>query len=671
MMSARSGDRSSYRPDVDGLRAVAVLSVLAFHAFPSAVPGGFIGVDIFFVISGFLISRIILGQLKLGTFTFTEFYSRRIRRIFPALTLVLLATLVFGWLALLPADFRQVGLHASAGAGFASNLLLWYQTGDYFDTAAELKPLLHLWSLGVEEQYYLLWPLLLFLLRGDNRHRILWLIIGLAVASFAISVYLVDRKPSAAFYLPQSRFWELMLGSVIAYAHVHSSALRTAWRPAGGDAVALLRNGASAAGIALIAAGLVLLNENRSFPGWWALLPTVGAALLISAGPDTWLNRHVLAARGCVFVGLISYPLYLWHWPLLTYARILNGGESPSAAVRVGALIAAGFLAWATYELVEKRVRHLKPVAWPHGVVAALASGIAAVAVYGALAFGNYAQSRSAHVRYLPQISEAFDDWGYRGDRVIPGDTERSVLFIGDSHMQQFLPRVVRLMQERTAPVRTVIFQTEGGCVPIPGIERRGHECNRAIGTALEVARRPDVEIVIVGASWMGFLARNDQYKIGDERRTVIDFRGPDLDSALHDLETMLAELASAGKRVYLVLSSPRGERFDPRRMAERVGLGFEVHVSAPVPRHEIVASSAHIDNLLKQVAARAGVGLIDPVDEICDAVSCPAVDADGRPLYKDDSHLRPAFAQARFTAFDRYVYDGPLETSSTARVVP
>src|SRR5882757_11390046 len=211
----------AYRPDIDGLRAIAVGAVLGFHAFPGSFPGGFTGVDIFFVISGFLISGIILEELQAGTFTFGQFYARRIRRIFPALGLVLAATLLLGWLSLSPYDYEQLGGHVAAGAGFVSNLLLFHESG-YFDTDSALKPLLHLWSLGVEEQYYLVWPLLLFVLR-KHMHRIFWLILGVAVGSFVLNILLVHRQPSAAFYLPATRFWELMIGSIAAYRELHAA----------------------------------------------------------------------------------------------------------------------------------------------------------------------------------------------------------------------------------------------------------------------------------------------------------------------------------------------------------------------------------------------------------------------------------------------------------------
>ncbi|HEX7080590.1 MAG TPA: acyltransferase family protein [Gammaproteobacteria bacterium] len=652
-MSAPRPSHLEYRPDIDGLRAVAVSSVLVYHAFPAALPGGFVGVDIFFVISGFLISRIILRQLEDHTFTFANFYERRIRRIFPALALVLLATLVFGWWVLLPMAFEDLGIQVAAGAGFASNLLLWAQSGDYFDSAAELKPLLHLWSLGVEEQYYLLWPLLLFLFRGDRQHRIFWLILGLAVASFAINVHSVARAPSAAFYLPQSRFWELMLGGIIAYADVHDPAWvaavrrrRPAWLP----------GLAAAAGAALLLAGLVLIEENHGFPGARALLPTSGTALLIAAGPEPWLQRRVLASRVFVFVGLISYPLYLWHWPLLVYARVLHGG-APPASTRIALLTGAVALASATYALVERRIRHLRPLRLPRSVVVGLASSVGALAVCGAVIYGSHAGSRSSHVPFLPEIAAAYDDWAFRGNRTIVGDTERAVLFVGDSHMQQYLPRIDKLARQHRAPLRTLIFDTEGGCAPVPGLERIGHECNAFVEHAFATARHPEVEIVIFAASWPGFIARDDYYAVGDPDRRLLDLHGPAGRRALQRFEAALADLVAPGKRVYLVLSSPRGKPFDPRSMVKRVGLNFEVHIGAPVPRKEVAAATAAIDARLADIAARVGAQVIDPKDYLCDAFVCQVADETGRPLYKDESHVRASTARERFTAFDRFVY--------------
>jgi peptidoglycan/LPS O-acetylase OafA/YrhL len=203
-----------YRPDIDGLRAIAVLSVVAFHAFPLRMKGGFIGVDVFFVISGFLISTIIFENLGKGTFSFTEFYARRVKRIFPALAVVLGACLIFGWLALLPDELNQLGKHIAAGAGFVSNLVLWGEAG-YFDNAAETKPLLHLWSLGIEEQFYIVWPLLVWL-AWKRKFNFLVLAAFLAFVSFALNIKGIKQDHIAAFYSPLTRFWELLCGALLA-----------------------------------------------------------------------------------------------------------------------------------------------------------------------------------------------------------------------------------------------------------------------------------------------------------------------------------------------------------------------------------------------------------------------------------------------------------------------
>ena len=347
-----------YRPDIDGLRGVAVLAVVGFHAFPGIVPGGFVGVDVFFVISGFLISSIIFSGIEAGRFSFRAFYARRIRRIFPALAIVLGACLAAGWFLLLAEPFAQLGKHAAGGAGFISNYLLWEEAG-YFDEAAETKPLLHLWSLGIEEQFYLLWPLLVFLAHRPGANLLLVTSIVLA-ASIAANLEGIRRDLVGTFYSPVTRFWELSAGSVLAYASV-----ATAASPIAGAARLLraraiertaIRDGLAAIGLALIVVAVFGLDRTRHYPGLWALLPVAGSFLLILAGPSALPNRWLLARRSIVWLGLISYPFYLWHWPLLTFARLIAGG-TPPAALRLALLAVALLLSWATYALLERPIR--------------------------------------------------------------------------------------------------------------------------------------------------------------------------------------------------------------------------------------------------------------------------------------------------------------------------
>ena len=340
-----------YRPDVDGLRALAVVAVLFFHAFPARLPGGFVGVDVFFVISGYLISGIILEALAAGRFSYAGFYARRIRRIFPALAIVLAALLAGGWFLLYADDYARLGYHAAAGAAFVSNIAFWREAS-YFDVAAELKPLLHLWSLGVEEQFYLVWPVLLVM---SSRWRRGPLIATLAIgaASFLISIWTVRIDRTPAFYAPWNRFWELLAGGALACMEA-DSALHAWTRQL--VSRGRLADIASAIGIAAIVAGVLLIDSTRVFPGLWVLLPVVGTSLLIVSGPLAAINRAILSLPPVVWIGLISYPLYLWHWPLLSFAHILLG-DIPPWWLRLVLLGTSVVLAWGTYRVIERPIR--------------------------------------------------------------------------------------------------------------------------------------------------------------------------------------------------------------------------------------------------------------------------------------------------------------------------
>jgi len=334
----------TYRPDIDGLRAIAVLAVVLYHAFPSALPGGFVGVDIFFVISGYLISTIIAGGLQTGQFSFATFYARRVKRIFPALLLVLGATIAAGWYVLMSDEYTELGKQVTGGAGFVSNFLLWSGSG-YFDSTAETKPLLHLWSLGIEEQFYIFWPLLLW---AAYRCRFnVYAVAGLlALLSMGLNLALVKTHPVATFYSPLSRCWELFAGAMLAFATLRAQA----------PLAATTRQWLSVLGLSLLIIGLATCSNIRPFPGWQAMLPVAGAVLLISAGGDAWLNRWLLAQPVLVWFGLISFPLYLWHWPLLAFARILgNGTTAPS--LRLALMLLAVLLAWMTLRFIERPIR--------------------------------------------------------------------------------------------------------------------------------------------------------------------------------------------------------------------------------------------------------------------------------------------------------------------------
>ena len=298
---------ATYRPDIDGLRAISIIAVVLFHAFPGRFPAGFVGVDVFFVISGYLIGGLIVDELTEGRFSFATFYARRIRRIFPSLVVVLVAVYVVAWFVLFPGEFRQLGRHIVGSALFLSNFVLLDEAG-YFDATSSAKLLLHLWSLAIEEQFYLVWPLLC-VVAWRRRCDMLALTLAVLVVSFAVNILTAD--PATAFYSPLSRFWELNTGTAVALLQRRGGRFsRASWPDAVNNLITLL-------GVALIAAAFVF-PKVETYPGWWALLPVSGSALLIAARPDSWMHRYLLSSRPFVFVGLISYPLYMWHWPLIS-----------------------------------------------------------------------------------------------------------------------------------------------------------------------------------------------------------------------------------------------------------------------------------------------------------------------------------------------------------------
>ena len=368
MKSNTSLIHPKYRPDIDGLRAVAVLAVVTFHAFPGKLPGGFIGVDIFFVISGFLISTIIFENLDQGTFNFKELYTRRIRRIFPALITTLSGVLILGWFVLIPGDeLNQLGKHVAASASFITNFVLASEAG-YFDTTAEQKPLLHLWSLGIEEQFYIFWPIFLWF-TWKLRANLLFLTLIITLISFFLNISRVGINLVETFYFPQTRFWELLLGGLLTWIMYYrldsyrnfglkldkllKRFMYREYREADGGT---LLNILSFSGTGLLIFGFTSFNKNLFYPGWWALIPVLGSIAIILAGPSAWINKVVLSQNTLVWFGLISFSLYLWHWPLISFLWIIEG-KQPSLLARISAIFFAVVFAWLTTTLIEKPLR--------------------------------------------------------------------------------------------------------------------------------------------------------------------------------------------------------------------------------------------------------------------------------------------------------------------------
>jgi peptidoglycan/LPS O-acetylase OafA/YrhL len=682
LMTAQSADaeqRQQHRPDIDGLRAIAILSVLGFHAFGRLLPGGFVGVDIFFVISGYLISGILLRGLQQDNFSFSKFYARRVRRIFPALALVLSVTWIAGWYAQLPDEYARLGKHIATGASFISNIALWKEAG-YFDQSGQLKPLLHLWSLGVEEQFYLIWPLSLFV-AWKRKINLLAMILAVLLASFILNVTRVSAHEASTFYLPTTRFWELLLGAVYAHRQTFRSTLTSRTEPSTfhrllakadptGD---LRRNLAASIGLLLIAGSVLCLHSNMMFPGWWAVPPTLGSVLLIVGGPDAWINRHVLASRPMVLIGLISYPLYLWHWPLLSF-DIIVAPESATPFVRILLLIVAIALAWLTYQIVERPIRSnpsLIPVALP------LAAIVAAIGVVGFLSFRGSIPPRSGNYD-LEKIIQAANEVAFPGPELKEidaaptplrrqGKNPKTVLFIGDSFIEQYYPRIDWLLRSNPEGTESVVFASSGGCPPIPKVEEVHHAaCVGLVGRAVLFANDPDVNTIVIGANWIGYFVEVDRrysyYSIdrGQKEELLPGSRGSEL--ALAELQSMITRFIGEGKIVYLVLQSPNDDALDPRQMIGKRWGSASFRINVPLIRRDAMTRPMRpIVSRLRAIAEATGARIIDPIGYLC-GTYCPAITSDGVPIYRDEGHLNPSYVRTNIRFFDEVLTQGTPE---------
>lgn len=649
-----------YRPDIDGLRAIAVLAVIGFHAFPAWIRGGFVGVDVFFVVSGYLISTILLTGMERGSFRFSQFYIRQIRRIFPALIVVLLACMVAGWLVLLSVEYKALGKHVAGSAAFVSNFVLWNEAG-YFDKAAATKPLLHIWSLGIEEQFYIVWPLLLYLV-WKRKAATLALLLLLFTFSFTFNV--LSSDPAADFYSPLTQFWELMAGAVLAYLSLHCEDLAKIFRKLPRPALQIIGGGAAPEsitrditaiiGLLLIVGSVFTVDETRKFPGWWALLPVAGTYLMIASGPQAWINNKLLATCGLVAIGLVSYPLYLWHWPLLSFIRIVNG-SAPSAALASLAILLSFALAGLTYLLVEKPLRFGKsgPVKAVTLLAVMAAIGLAGYFTYtrGGFAFRN--PGAEDLVAAAQDFEHAEEDEVALGN---PG-AEQTIL-VGDSTMEQYIPRVRELIAQGTIDLKRnrVIFDLHGGCPPIPDIARdRNPACAPFVDKVLPTLDGDKVKTVALTAFWTNHLTDAEYYLRSDPSKVLLRDSEAAQDRALGNFAALISHLVDAGKRVFVLLETPSSNAYDPMKM---MPIGWRRLLDRPkIPesptRSQMDKFVGKISDKIQRVAETAGARVIKPMDYLCDKEACPT-STDGQVRYIDNYYLRASFVRDHATYIDQ-----------------
>lgn len=503
-----------YRPEIDGLRAIAVSLVLVYHAFPHLLTGGFVGVDVFFVISGYLITHMILQEQKDKRFSVLNFYCRRIARIFPALIIVLVSAFILGWIVLLPKEFIQVGKHILAGAGFFTNFLLWQESG-YFDQETRLKPLMHLWSLAIEEQFYIIFPLILYVLSGQSVKRAI-LIALLLLMSLMISA-LPDLTNAYRFFLPHTRLWELLIGSICALL-LHDDRKKI------NSNIKLL---IVFSGLCIILACAILYDASIEFPGLWALPVTIGTALIILSGLNNPPIQKTLGNKLFVYIGLISYPLYLWHWLLLSYAHIYYSGM-PGNTRLVFALILSIALSALTYHFVEKPIRkHNKKT----NVALFLCLTLILVA-----SLGYFTIKQSGFPSRLASEMRILDTIGYKPDTKLIGmhclrpneepETALSysaesciepaspignkhapiIALWGDSHAQYLFPGIYELRGQRD--YRLALFRGDS-CPPLDTEENEN--CRKLNKNYLAQIQKIKPETVILFAVWSSYVEKNEE----------------------------------------------------------------------------------------------------------------------------------------------------------------
>lgn len=637
----------TYRADIDGLRAIAVLSVLLFHAGVEAFSGGFVGVDIFFVISGYLITTIIHREVEAGTFSLTRFYERRFRRILPAAAVVVVAVLIAGEL-LFPLHHQgSLARSAVAAALFSSNIFFFLESG-YFTDPASTLPLLHTWSLAVEEQFYLAFPLVMLLIAKFGRERYATWLLVLSVVSLVSCVLITQSNVSAAFYLSPTRAWELLAGGLLAINAL--PALQDQRK----------REFVSLAGILMLSLSVLTFSELTIFPGLAALLPVVGTAMLIHSGAhgQTVVSR-CLSVRPLVFVGLISYSLYLWHWPVVVFAQYYSVvALTPTA---IGLVLCTSFaLAVVSWRYVETPFRKKQLAAEPRHMLRVSAAttlllvAVGVIGIYGQGAPGQHSQD--AVMDYVADDPEWLR-WGKceRQSRALGSDrthcavgsADKAPSFIlwGDSHGTSFASSV-----DRSATLNGLAGEVAlaSGCPPLYKVVRQDRRTCDAFNSEVlnYIAANDEIATVILAARWTFIISGDHNQHEESYPLKLIDLQATgqdDVDNAgvfETGLRRTIARLHELGKDVVLVGPVPEIGYDVPSAtfVALKTNRDVDALISPTVSEHEErnTAVTAIFDTLQDSMTVSA---ILNPSEYLCDQGYC-RVAIDKAPLYRDDNHL-------------------------------
>lgn len=635
-----------YRIELDGIRAIAVLSVVLFHAGVTIIPGGYVGVDIFFVLSGFLITSIIYKQINSSSFTFSDFYWRRFRRILPALFFMIFVVGLVSYKILVPELFKDFAISAWTTALFSSNIYFWTEAG-YFQKAAELKPLLHTWSLGVEEQYYIFFPFLMIFIAKWAPRRFTVVLMTVGILSLLLSIYAVYNKPIATFYLLPTRLWELLVGSLLAVSNIPTLKRK------------ITINLVSWTGLALLSAPMIFYSDNTIFPGLAALPPCLGTVLIIWSlknHHNTSLKR-ILSFKPLVFVGKVSYSFYLWHWPVLVLCKYYAIDDF-TIADNLLALFAAFLISCFSWLVVEKPFRTNFETFPKRRMFELTFTSIAAVTLMGmTVSYKNGMPSRF-DVNLVNIIAAADDKSAYTNecndlelenpdvDFCSMGTAKEGMprfLLWGDSHAGAIAPVFDAVASEENIKGT---FASWSGCPPLLGVQRKHagqkRDCladRKFIKNYIEENKQ--LETIILFARW-SFYVENKPY--GNEktgRLMALEYNGekvvkPDL-MVQKALEKTVSWLKAINKKVVIIMPVPEVGLDVPSELTKLIIRPSDRDIRPTMVAYQNRQSKFF--DIAEGLRDKYGVKLLYPHEYMCDQKYCNVIKK-GIPLYFDDDHL-------------------------------
>ncbi|MGD8111350.1 acyltransferase family protein [Vibrio sp. TRT 17S01] len=633
----------TFRYDINALRAIAVVSVVIFHFFSAYLPGGYVGVDIFFVISGYLMTRIITSKLDEGNFSFASFYAARAKRIIPALAVMCLTVLIVCLFYLTPWDLRKLGKHILVSIGFVSNFTYLKESG-YFDVAAQSKWLLHTWSLSVEWQFYLVYPVLLVSIKKAlpkvSLNLALWC---LTITSFLLCLYYVHTNPDQAYYLFHTRAWELLIGGVIATQKVPQAFSRN------------VQLSLSIVGLIAIVSALFLFDHTTPWPGFGALLPVLGTALVLYGNTNNPNLQSMFDNKVIASLGLWSYSIYLWHWPINVFVKSFTSSTLLLNTLGVLLSVALGWLSYSTIEQYKPIVKHSRVkgfFTFPPVVIVLITT------IIGQLIYDSdgllWRLSKNELI-----IAEAIQDRNPRSKQChvefgeVPGckygDGEVGAIVLGDSHAQS----VVRSVEKSTPENESTLDWTMSSCPTISGVKRVlsdgtiSEDCGNFVRSSIEKISEQyqDVPVFIVNRTPLYLWGANDADWKGEREKAnlIIDEKR----SSVVDDNYRTNFLAQFGSTicqisqyapVVILKTTPELINDVPKTMFKRAIQGKD-DLRVKIPVSDYLSRSEQVDAFYADIESRCDVTIIDPTDTFCDQEYCYG-DDEGRPLYFDDDHL-------------------------------